>query len=176
MVVEQQPFREGFAQVTDSGHAVRKDKRWLASTRENSQDKWKVDKRGEGRGTVGALEVQSEPALDFHEPPAPLIGSESDPDKWQRAQDAWAKEGLRKQLIEAAKNCPVETCCCGLIPDEEKRVKDMVPYLNRHFVPVANEALKKHGFEIDAFLWWWHNLQGKSETTIVLIRFFEATS
>mmetsp|Transcript_17240 Transcript_17240/g.49413 ORF Transcript_17240/g.49413 Transcript_17240/m.49413 type:complete len:177 (-) Transcript_17240:1018-1548(-) len=173
MVVEQQPFREQFAQVTDSGKPVPKDKKWHASTRENSQDKWKTDKR---RGdTVGALEARSEPTLDVHEPLTPLIGSENDQGRWQRAQDAWKTEGLRKKLVEASENCPVESCCCGLIPDEEKRIKDMVPYLNRHFVPVANEALKKHGFEIDAFLWWWHNLQGKSETTILLIRFYEVT-
>ena len=84
MVVEQQPFRDQFAQVTDSGKPVPKDKKWHASTRENSQDKWKTDKK---RGdTVGALEVQSEPSLDFDEPLKPLIGSENDKDLWQKAQ------------------------------------------------------------------------------------------
>jgi len=173
MVVEQQPFRDQFAQVTDSGKPVPKDKKWHASTRANSQDKWKLDaKRGD---PVGALEVQSEPSLDFREPLSPLVGGQDDADLWRRAQEAWKAEGLRTKLVEASKGVPVESCCCGLVPDDEKRIKDMVPYLNRHFVPVANEALREHGFEVDAFLWWWHNLQGKSETTIVLIRFFEVT-
>mmetsp|Transcript_34007 Transcript_34007/g.74577 ORF Transcript_34007/g.74577 Transcript_34007/m.74577 type:complete len:180 (-) Transcript_34007:97-636(-) len=174
MVVEGEPFKKQFAQVTDSGRAVPKEKRWHASTRENSQDKWKIDRKDTyQRGTVGALEVESEPSLDFCEPYKPLLGSEVDAALWDRAQAAWKTEGLRKELIEASRAVPVNTCCCGLIPDEDQLIKDMVPYLNKHFVPRANEQLKKHGFEIDAFLWWWHNLQGKSETTIVLIRFFE---
>ena len=81
---------------------------------------------------------------------------------------------VRRPRYGQCRSCPVETCCCGLIPDSDKQIKDILPYLNKHFVPTANDKLKKHGLRIDAFLWWWHNLQGKSETTILLLRFFEA--
>mmetsp|Transcript_26013 Transcript_26013/g.39377 ORF Transcript_26013/g.39377 Transcript_26013/m.39377 type:complete len:176 (+) Transcript_26013:157-684(+) len=163
--------------VTDGGHPVPDEKKWMPSTRDNSVDKWRTV-RGKHKDdpptdTIGALEVQSEPFLNVEGTYSPMMGSEEDDDLWKKAQDAWDAEGLRSELITATAGLPVKMRCCGLIRDEDQRIKDMVPYLNKHFVPAANEKLKEHGFKIDAFLWLIHNLQGKSETLILLIRFFE---
>jgi hypothetical protein len=66
-------------------------------------------------------------------------------------------------------------CCCGLIPDDDATIKDLIPVLNGGWIKNVNKRLSdgNAGFKLDVFLWQWHNVSGKSETNILLIRFFE---
>jgi hypothetical protein len=62
-----------------------------------------------------------------------------------------------------------------LIPDDDATIKDLIPALNRGWIKSVNKHLSegKAGFKLDVFLWQWNNVSGKSETNILLIRFFE---
>jgi hypothetical protein len=152
---------------TDSGRAVPDKKKLHFSTRANSTDKWCH------AGVIGALEVDCEPTLDLEGTLTPLQGMDGDADSWKEAQKAWNTEALRESFLKACKNVPIETACCGLIQDDDERIRNLVPYLNQHWAPVANEKLEKHGVSINAFLWHWTNVQGKAETIILLIRFVD---
>lgn len=143
-------------------------KRWHPSTRDNSMYKWQADPF-----VVGALEVHSEPGLDAHREMKPLSVSEARDEAFAEARQAWKDEQLRKSFIDCCEQVPVETCCCGLITDDDRTIKNLVPYLNNVWVPEANTKLEKHGFHVSVFLWHWSNIEGKSETTIILIRFHE---
>mmetsp|Transcript_4580 Transcript_4580/g.6605 ORF Transcript_4580/g.6605 Transcript_4580/m.6605 type:complete len:134 (-) Transcript_4580:54-455(-) len=128
-----------FAMVSDSGRSIPDDKKWKPSTRKNSVDKWN---RG---GAIGALEVPSEPYLQLKGTYKPMIGiSQNDEDLWNNAQQAWEQEQLRSDLIDASESLPIPTCCCGLLTNEDQKIKDMIPYLNKHFIPKANGKLKDH--------------------------------
>jgi hypothetical protein len=156
-----------FEMKTDSGRAVPAKKKFHFSTRDNSIDKWSHE------GVIGALEVDCEPTLDLEGTLTPLQGMDGDADSWKEAQKAWNTEALRESFLKACKNVPIETACCGLIQDDDERIRNLVPYLNQHWAPVANEKLEKHGVSINAFLWHWKNVQGKAETIILLIRFVD---
>jgi hypothetical protein len=72
----------------------------------------------------------------------------------------------------------LRSCCCGLIPDDDATIKDLIPALNKGWIRKVNKQLAEgeKGFKLDVFLWQWSNVSGKSETNILLIRFFDATN
>jgi hypothetical protein len=60
--------------------------------------------------------------------------------------------------------------------DSSSTIKQYVTLLNDGWVRYANKKLVSRGFKIDAFHWNWQNSTGKSETNILLIRFFELST
>jgi len=145
-------------------------KRYMISTRGNSEYKWQAAPH-----VIGALEVPSDPYFnlsgDFtvrH-----VSGKE---DAFDKALDDWRGMSLKSDFQKAAENGPKETCCCGALPDDDETIKCLVPALNKGWVKRTNTRLldeQKH-FTLDVFLWQWHNATGKSETNILLIRFFSS--
>lgn len=144
-------------------------KKYMISTRDNSGYKWQHDPH-----ILGALEVPCDPVLH-------LTGEYTTRhvvdrvEAFDKAIEVWEEMGLREEFIKAAQSVPSQTCCCGWIPDDDGTIKGLVPALNRHWVKEVNKKLMHDGkgFRIDVFLWQWHNATGKSETNIILIRFFE---
>lgn len=145
---------------------VPSDKKYMISTRNNSTHKWKA------KHVVGALEVPSEPDLHLR---LPYTEHAVDADKFREFMRIWDHYKLRVSFIQACENLPKETCCCGLMTDNDETIKSMVPALNEGFFKRTNEKLARKGkhIRLDAFLWKWHNATGKAETNILLIRFFE---
>jgi hypothetical protein len=139
------------------------------STRGNSDFKWQT------KGVVGAFEVCSQPGLDLSAPFNPMLGKGAVFEKWKEAQNIWKSMNLRESFIEAAEGIPVETCCCGLITDEKKRIEEMVPRLNETWAKSVNEKLEEKGFFVDIHLWTWSNISGQATTDILLIRVHEKT-
>lgn len=138
------------------------------STRENSEYKWQT------KGCVGALEIQSEPDLDLHETMKPHNAKVAMESAFQEAQAAFEGD-LRKSFIEAAEGVPVVTCCFGIIQNDQKTIKQMVPHLNETWVKEANSKLEEKGFKLDCYIWTWSNISGASESTVLMIRFFQLT-
>jgi hypothetical protein len=60
---------------------------------------------------------------------------------------------FRKSFTEAAEGFPVQMACCGLIQNDEKTIRKMVPYLNETWVHAANDKLKSKGFKVDCYVW-----------------------
>lgn len=143
-------------------------KRHMISTRLNSAYKWQT------HNTVGALEVPSEPTLDVHLEYAKRIVPEKE-EKFNEYLKQWDKLHLQSQFIRACNARPVETCCCGMVTNNDETIKTLVPALNKGWVKTVNERLIQANkkFQIDVFLWSWHNATGKAESNILLIRFFE---
>jgi hypothetical protein len=143
------------------------DKKMRASTRENSEYKWQA------KDVVGALEMESEIGIDPTAPMKPHNTKLLREEKFGSAQALFEELGLRDSFIKAVEAFPVETCCCGIIPDTTATIKSLVPHLNKTWVHEANEKMEPNGFKVDCFLWFWHNISGQSETYVLLIRFHD---
>lgn len=143
------------------------DKDLRASTRDNSEYKWKA------KGCVGALEVRSEPDMDLHAKMKEHNKSVITEEAFREALAAFDELGLRKSFIEAAEGVPVVTCCFGIIQDDHKTIKRIVPALNDTWVKEANSKLEEKGFKLDCYIWSWSNISGASESTVLMIRFFQ---
>jgi len=98
-------------------------------------------------------------------------------EEFDKALQVWEEWNLRNQFIKAVEQIPKETCCCGLLNDDDSTIKALAPALNKGWIKHINKKLhaKQKGFKLDAFVWQWHNATGKSETNILLIRFFKTT-
>jgi hypothetical protein len=130
---------------------------------------------------VGALEVKSEPFFQPKEDMKPLYKKgekeESAKTKFEDALQAWEDLKLRQKFSIACNDLPDTVCCCGLSQsDSSSTIKQYVTLLNDGWVKYANKKLVSRGFKIDAFHWNWQNNTGKSETNILLIRFFELST
>jgi len=130
---------------------------------------------------VGALEVKSEPFFQPKEDMKPLYKKgekqELAKTKFEDALQAWEDLKLRQKFIIACGDLPDTVCCCGLSQgDSSSTVKQYVTLLNDGWIRYANKKLVSRGFKIDAFHWNWQNNTGKSETNILLIRFFELST
>jgi hypothetical protein len=148
---------------------VPKGKQYMISTRENSEYKWQNE-----RGIIGALEVPSQPGLNLQEEYIQRT-IEGKKEAFAAALRVWEDWKLRDEFIRACENVPKETCCCGLVPDDDSTMKSMIPALNKGWMKAVNERLSKDGkdFHLDSFVWNWHNAVGKSETNVLMIRFYE---
>jgi hypothetical protein len=142
-------------------------KEFHTSTRQNSQYKWQT------KHVVGALEIECQPDLNLRGQMTPQNSNVLRSDKFEEAQAAFDELGLRDSFIEAAEGFPKETCCCGLIQDDQKTIKYLAPHLNKTWGKEANIKLKPKGYKVDCFNWSWNNISGSSETHILLIRFHE---
>ena len=145
------------------------DKRMHQSTRGNSMYKWMKG------NVVGALEVASEPELDYREDLVPHSGNMEQQEAFERAQDAWDSLKLHASFVAACEAIPPETCFCGLIADEEETKKTLVRELNKSWAEDTNKKLAPYNIKLDVFLWVWHNISGKSESRVILIRFHDIT-
>lgn len=129
---------------------------------------------------VGAFEIKSEPFFQPKEDMKPRYkGDDTEmKTKFEEALQAWEDFKLRKGFIKACNDLPDTACCCGLIShsDSSSTIKQYASLLNDGWMKYANKKLKSRGFKIDAFHWNWHNTTGKSETNILLIRFFELST
>jgi len=149
---------------------VPKGKKYMISTRDNSEYRWQDDPK-----VFGALEVPSEP--DFV-PDGDLVARfvtdrEEEMDKAVEVFDAME---LRDEFVKACEGVVKQTCCCGLIPDDDSTLKETARVLRNGWVKSVNKRLGTKGedaFRIDIFVWNWHNATGKAETNILLIRFIE---
>jgi len=151
---------------------VPKAKKFMISTRDNSEYKWQDDPN-----VIGALEIPSEPVLNVRAAQytsRPVAGKEELLDE---ALELWGEWKLKDEFVAAALAIPEEYCCCGLLMDPDETIRQIVPQLNKGWIHNVNERLKgdRAGFHLDAYLWTWHNATGKSETTILLLRFIEET-
>jgi hypothetical protein len=120
------------------------------------------------------LEVKSEPHLDIREELQPHLvkGREK---VLHLAVKAWEDLKLRQDFIKAVKQLPTETCCCGFMSDDDATKRNYVELLNNDWCKRASKKLNQagHAFKVDTFLWNWQNASGKSESNIIMIRFFE---
>lgn len=149
---------------------VAPDKRMHQSTRANSEDKWLHG------NVVGALEVASEPDLDYRKELVRHAGKEGQQEAFARALEAWKTLHLDASFVSACESIPPETCFCGLIPDEEETKKKLVKELNKAWAKDTNEKLAMYNIKVDVFLWIWHNISGKSESRVILIRFHDTST
>ena len=149
------------------------------STRGNSDYRWKDSKNGGRIGgagggglVVGALEVQSEPTLNYSSElkKNPVLGREA---LFDTALKIWKKHDLRNQFIQVCEQIPPSTCLCGLIYNDEDTITEMIPTLNEWARTANEEYYKGSGYKIDCFHWTWNNVSGKARTNILLIRFLE---
>jgi len=145
------------------------DKIMHQSTRDNSNYKWLKG------NVVGALEVESEPELDYKEELTPHAGKSEDHEAWVRAQEAWDSLKLHASFVSACEAIPPETCLCGMVTDEENTKKNLVKELNTSWAKEASEKLAPYNTKVDIFLWHWSNISGKSESRVILIRFHDTT-
>lgn len=148
---------------------VPEEKRMHQSSRENSNYKWLKG------NVIGALEVASEPELDYNEELVAHAGKTEDRDAWVRAEGAWETLKLHASFISACNDIGKETCFCGLVTDEEETKKTLVKELNKTWAKEANEKLASFDTKVDLFLWHWSNISGKSESKVILIRFHDTT-
>lgn len=148
---------------------VPKDKKYMISTRLNSVYRWQ-----DSPHVIGALEVHSEPEFN----PRDHLESKSAPGReedFDKTQEVWDEMKLRDEFVAACEGTPKKTCCCGLIPDDDSTIKDLASVLTRGWIKSVNKRLdnRKENFKIDLFVWHWHNVSGKAETNILLIRFLD---
>ena len=149
------------------------EKEFHVSTRENSEYKW------QRKHVIGALEIDSEPDLNLRQAFSQLVRHElkNNPTamaKFNEAQRVYEDElQLHESFVEAAVGFPVEMTCCGLIQNDEKTIRKMVPHLNETWVRTANDKLKSKGFKVDCYRWKWSHISGQSESHVLLIRFYE---
>ena len=164
------PIVERFLECEPVPH----EKQFAVSTRENSEYKWHTKKH-----VIGALEIESEPDLNVRQPFSELVRHELENNptasaKFKEALRVYEEEfQLHKSFIEAAEGFPVQMACCGLIRNDEKTIRKMVPYLNETWVHAANDKLKSKGFKVDCYVWKWSHISGQSESHVLLIRFHE---
>jgi hypothetical protein len=80
---------------------------------------------------------------------------------------------LRLDFATACDAVPRATFCCGLLPDDEQTILDTKTSLEAGWVKNTNRILKRklYTFQVDVFMWGWHNALGKAEINIMLIRF-----
>ena len=151
-------------------------KRHMISTRDNSEYKWKQD-GGVQDSIIGALEVHSEPQLNYRaDLGKKYVGDRTE--EFEEALKVWDEWKLRDEFIEACSNVPPETCCCGIIPQDDESMKAIQKSLKKGWIHSTNQRLHnehKH-FKLDAYIWMWHNVSGKSETNILLLRFLSTKS
>lgn len=144
----------------------------IFATKQNSAIKWQ-----RARGVIGALEVKSEPYLDIREELQPHLvkGNET---IFHHAVKAWEDLKLRQDFIKTVKQLPTETCCCGFMSDDDATKRNYVELLNNSWCKQATKKLNQagHAFKVDTFLWNWQNASGKSESNIIMIRFFELST
>lgn len=109
------------------------------ANRDNSDFKWQ-----RARNVVGVLEIYSEPVLKPREELKPryMKGRET---LMKEALVAWEKADLRKDLIDALDNLPVETCCCGLMHLHDSSKKEIVKLLKANWIKKANKKLQRYG-------------------------------
>jgi hypothetical protein len=77
--------------------------------------------------------------------------------------------------VSACEAIPDETCCCGLLKDDDETKKTLVKQLNGDWAKETNEKLAPYDTKVDVFLWHWSNISGKSESRVILIRFHDTT-
>ena len=144
-------------------------KKYMISTRENSEYKWQNDPH-----VIGALEVPSQPDLKVHDHYSSRCVNGKE-EAFDDAMEVWEDWKLKEEFVKACDNVPVATCCCGLIQNDDKTIKNLVPSLNNGWIKATNQKLagENMGFKLDVFIWTWHNAVGKAETNILLIRFFK---
>mmetsp|Transcript_16723 Transcript_16723/g.30283 ORF Transcript_16723/g.30283 Transcript_16723/m.30283 type:complete len:160 (+) Transcript_16723:144-623(+) len=148
---------------------VPEEKRMHQSSRENSNYKWLKG------NVIGALEVASEPELDYNEELVAHAGKTEDRDAWVRAEGAWETLKLHSSFISACNDIGKETCFCGLVTDGEGTKKTLVKELNKTWAKEANEKLASFDTKVDLFIWHWSNISGKSQSKVILIRFHDTT-
>jgi hypothetical protein len=124
---------------------------------------------------VGALEVKSEPILKPRDDLLPRYKEGFDA-TFVYALQAWDDLKLRLSFIKACEDLPAEVCCCGFMQDNDASIRQYVSLLNEGWVKAVNKKLQSRGLKIDIFLWTWQNASGKSETNLMLIRFFELST
>jgi hypothetical protein len=161
-------------------------------TRHNSDYKWRTSP-----AIMGCLEVPSEPTLSLQAPyvvrrPAVVVAATADAAvqhnatatatataaaaDFEQALHVWHALQLRHEFVAAcAGTAQVHTCCFGLVSNDDATIRQLVPDLNRGWVRATNRRLHRlgHAFGIDCFVWNWQNALGKSETNILLIRFYK---
>jgi hypothetical protein len=142
------------------------------ASRDTVDYKWQRSKN-----VVGALEVDSEPVFNPRTPLKPRY-KDGYEDKFREALQAWDDLKLRPSFIKACDDeLQDEMCCCGLVLDPDATKKQYVRQLNDTWVKnVANKQLSTRGYKVDTFVWNWQNASGKSETNIVLIRFYTVST
>ncbi len=145
-------------------------KEFHASTRQNSEYKWHA------KHVVGALEIDSDLNLNLRGVMKPHVANDFTADKFDEAQKVFEELNLRDSFIEAAEGFPVETSCCGLIADDARTIRKLVPHLNKTWVVEANKLLHPKGFKVDCYVWHWSHISGQSESYLLLIRFHVLTS
>jgi hypothetical protein len=142
-------------------------KQFMISTKENSDHKWQNMPT-----VVGCLEVPSVP--DF-QPHAKFIARpvEGRLDIFQACLEKFDALQLRSDFANACDSVVPSTCCCGLFPDEDDTIRNVSALLASGWGKNTNRLLKheQSNFQVDVFLWSWHNVTGKTETIILLIRF-----
>jgi hypothetical protein len=150
-----------------AGASFEKERESIFANRTNSDFKWQRSKM-----VVGALEVKSEPEF---RPRADMVPryKEGMNDMFQEALQAWDDLKLRQSFVAACEEFEAEACCCGMINDTDASIKEYVKLLNDTWVKTANKKLQPRGVKVDTFWWNWQNASGKSETNIMLIRFFQ---
>lgn len=142
----------------------------MISTRDNSEYKWQ-----QARGVIGALEVPSVPVLEFDAEYTPRYVPRKEV-LFDAALEVWHEEKLKAEFIKACKNVPPASFCCGLLPDQDQWMKNIIKSLNKGFIKATNQRFRAERKDVylDIFNWNWHNATGKSTTNILLIRFFES--
>lgn len=165
--------RDEIVKVASAAPHMHRESSFFTSKNENDL-KWQRAKM-----VVGAFEVKSEPFFQPKEDMKPRYKGDDEEikTKFFEALQAWEDFALRGKFIKACNDLPDTTCCCGFgSPDSSSTIKQYVAFLNDGWVKYANKKLKSRGFKIDAFHWNWYNTTGKSETNILLIRFFELST
>jgi hypothetical protein len=146
-------------------------KDFQVSTRENSVYKW------QNRNVIGALEIDSEPDLNFYKMiPNTGVSTDHKVARFNAAQQAFRDFELHNLFLEVASTFPVQMSCFGMIRDDAKTIRALVPYLNETWAPQANLILKSVGFRVDCFHWTWSHISGQSDSHILLIRFHDLDS
>eukprot|EP00527_Entomoneis_sp_CCMP2396_P000947 CAMPEP_0198141634 /NCGR_PEP_ID=MMETSP1443-20131203/4612_1 /TAXON_ID=186043 /ORGANISM="Entomoneis sp., Strain CCMP2396" /LENGTH=185 /DNA_ID=CAMNT_0043804441 /DNA_START=322 /DNA_END=879 /DNA_ORIENTATION=- len=142
----------------------------MISTRENSDYKWQ-----QTRGVIGALEIPSVPDLVLEGEYTPRYVDRKEP-VFEEALDLWHARKLRAEFLKACNNVPLASFCCGMLPDQDQWIKNIVKSLNKGWIKAINQKLKSERRDVylDVYLWSWHNATGKSTTSILLVRFFES--
>lgn len=140
------------------------------SRRENSEFKWRHEET-----VVGALEVRGSPRLDIHAPMKKHHVS-TGVDDFHACMKIFDETNVRASFIKAFESIPPATKCCGLIPDDDTTVKNVIPIMNKKWTKAINDKTewKDTDYYIDLFIWKWSNPTGKAETVIPMIRFHKS--
>jgi hypothetical protein len=115
--------------------------------------------------------------LNFHSMiPNPGTSTCHKYERFHAAHKEFRDFGLHKLFLEVATSFPARMSCFGMIQDDVKTIRALVPYLNETWVPRANIVLMSVGFRVDCFHWSWSHISGRSESNILLIRFHDLDS